>query len=107
ERLRFRPWGAQGGRPGAPARLLLNAGTHTARELGKIDVLPTHAGDIVTLLTPGGGGWGDPLQRVPEAVAGDLARGLISAATASDVYGVVLRDGRVDEAATRARRAEL
>ena len=48
-----------------------------------------------------GGGYGDPLERAPEAVQEDAAQGTVSAAHARDAYGVVLAaDGRVDPAAT-------
>ena len=57
------------------------------------------------LVQPGGGGYGDPLERAPEAVREDAAQGKISAAHARDAYGVVLQaDGRVDPAATTALR---
>ena len=37
---------------------------------------------------PGGGGYGDPRRRRPDAVRRDVADGIISAATAREVYGV-------------------
>lgn len=52
----------------------------------------------------GGGGYGDPLERDPNAVAADVANGLVSQEVAFSVYGVALhRDGSVadDETATR------
>lgn len=58
----------------------------------------------------GGGGFGDPLDRDPALVAGDVRLGLVSAAEAERLYGVRLGDpaaGGVDEAATAAARAEL
>ena len=53
-----------------------------------------------------GGGWGDPLERDPEAVRHDVVEELISAHAAFEDYGVVL-DGRgnVDLAATGERRS--
>lgn len=105
ERFRFRPWGTQGGRPGAPMRVILNEGTPGERELGRIDVLPVTRGDVVTVLMPGGGGYGDPLARDPAAVLADVAAGTVSAAAAQEDYGVVVRCGAVDEVATTARRA--
>ena len=55
----------------------------------KQDELPLFPGDIVQYTWQGGGGYGDPLQRAPEAVAADVAAGYISARRALDVYGVV------------------
>ena len=55
---------------------------------------------------PGGGGWGEPLGRDPEAVLADVRAEKLSRERAEAVYGVVLAgDGRrVDAAATRALR---
>jgi N-methylhydantoinase B len=106
ERLRFRPWGAHGGRPGAPTRLVLNPDTPNARELGKIDVLPVVAGDVIALYTPGGGGWGDPFARDPLAVQRDVECGLVSLETAREAYGVAIEGGRVGDKASAALRAK-
>ena len=65
-------------------------------------------GDLLYLNCQGGGGYGDPLLRVPQAVAGDVADGLVSLDAAHTVYGVILdRTGAPDQAATSARREEL
>ncbi|WP_432239751.1 hydantoinase B/oxoprolinase family protein [Herbaspirillum robiniae] len=109
ERLRFRPWGAHGGGPGAPARLVLHRPGESPRELGKIDLLPVAAGDEIAIQTPGGGGWGNPFERDPGAVLADVRRGLLSPDAARRDYGVVLSGGpagvAVDDAATVALRA--
>lgn len=105
ERFRFQPYGIAGGRPGAGARTVLNLGRPDERELGKIDLLELKEGDIVTVMTPGAGGWGDPMKRAVDAVLTDVRRGFVSVEAAARDYGVVIADGRVDEAATRARRA--
>lgn len=53
ERRRHAPWGSAGGQAGAPGRNLVNG-----RELpGKL-TLDLAAGDVLTIETPGGGGWG-------------------------------------------------
>ncbi|HVX31546.1 MAG TPA: hydantoinase B/oxoprolinase family protein [Solirubrobacterales bacterium] len=55
-----------------------------------------------------GGGYGDPLEREPEAVLADVIRGAVSTETALSVYGVVIVDGdeepRLDAPGTAARR---
>ncbi|MCG8548213.1 MAG: hydantoinase B/oxoprolinase family protein [Alphaproteobacteria bacterium] len=107
ERFRFRPWGTQGGRHGAPMRVMLNEGGKQERELGRLDVLPVRAGDVLTVLMPGGGGYGDPLRRDPEAVMQDVQGGLVSTTSAAEDFGVILTAEGVDFEATRARRAEL
>ncbi|WP_137679843.1 hydantoinase B/oxoprolinase family protein [Aurantiacibacter suaedae] len=107
ERFVFQPWGAEGGLPGEPARVVLNMGTPDERDLGKIDKVVARAGDVITIMTPGGGGYGDPFEREVARVADDVARGLVSREAAKRDYGVVLDEAvaTVDEAATKALRA--
>jgi len=101
ERFVFQPWGAMGGHPGQVARVILNQGTDQEQELGKIDRVRAKAGDVITIMTPGGGGYGDPFARDPLAVAQDVARGLVSCEAARRDYGVqVDGDGAVDAAQT-------
>lgn len=59
ERRRTAPYGLHGGEPGAPGRnLLIRQGN--ARELpGKVQ-LRVEPGDVLSVHTPGGGGWGSP-----------------------------------------------
>jgi N-methylhydantoinase B len=64
-------------------------------------------GDVVISGTPGGGGFGDPLRRDPDAVARDVLAGLVSEAAASGVYGVVAPGGACDAPATELTRREL
>ena len=60
------------------------------------------------LVQPGGGGYGDPLDRDPAAVQADAAQGKITAAHARDAYGVVMdQAGLVDTAATSTLRDRL
>ena len=106
DRSRFRPWGTLGGKAGAPSDFVLNPGTDRERILGNIDFVVAEPGDIVHIHSPGGGGRGDPLTREPERVLEDVARGYVSVAAALRDYGVVIRDGAVDAAATMAARAE-
>lgn len=105
ERCRFPPWGAFGGRPGLPFRVILNRGLPGEQVIGKIDQLAVEAGDTVTILTPGAGGFGDPFARDPEAVLRDVVLRVVSAESAARDYGVVIRDGALDAAATTALRA--
>lgn len=60
----------------------------------------------------GGPGFGDPLDREPQAVADDINGGYVLERLAGDVYGVVVKKGAdglvvVDEAATKAARAQI
>jgi N-methylhydantoinase B len=54
ERRRLAPPGANGGRDGAPGRNLLNGEPLPAKCR-----VTLHAGDVLTIETPGGGGWGE------------------------------------------------
>jgi N-methylhydantoinase B len=90
ERLCFRPWGVAGGGPGAPTELEVNG-----QPVRKIDMLTLRRGDVVTLRTAGAGGYGDPLERDPAAVARDVALGLVSESAARSVYGVFGAERRV------------
>jgi hypothetical protein len=66
-------------------------------------------GDVVVLARGCGGGYGDVLERDPEAVLGDITDGITSPELAARLYGVVLAasGSRVDSEATEARRAEI
>lgn len=55
----------------------------------------------------GGGGYGDPIERDPDAVAADVRAQLVSELEARRVYGVVLNGEGPDLAATEACRAEI
>jgi N-methylhydantoinase B len=88
DRRRHAPYGLAGGEAGAPGEDFLS------RADGDIERIPgksTHdldAGDVVSIRTPGGGGFGDPSDRDPEAVARDLRLGKVSAAMVRRVYGL-------------------
>ncbi|WP_326640643.1 hydantoinase B/oxoprolinase family protein [Nonomuraea fuscirosea] len=71
-------WGLAGGAAGAPPRVTLNPGTDGAREMLKVNALPVRAGDVLRCESGGGGGYGPPEHRSPEATAADLAQGLIT-----------------------------
>lgn len=60
--------------------------------------------DVFAVTWQGGGGWGDPIEREPQAVAVDLAAGWISPQAASEIYGVAVKRGKVDVEATDAQR---
>jgi len=62
ERRTSRPWGLDGGEPGAPGEnWLLRAGDESnAERLGDKCTVELSAGDVVRVLTPGGGGYGRP-----------------------------------------------
>ncbi len=98
-------WGMRGGRAGALSRFTRNPGTAQVMELANIDLVRCDPGDVVRVIAPGAGGWGDPFERPIETVVTDVRRGAVSEARAAVDYGVAIVDGRLDEAATAALRA--
>ncbi len=67
------------------------------------------AGDQLHVFTAGGAGYGDPLQREPQAVLSDVLDRRVSARAARDDYGVVLAlgDGTVVAEETRRLRERM
>ncbi|WP_340107337.1 hydantoinase B/oxoprolinase family protein [Pikeienuella sp. HZG-20] len=102
-------YGIVGGGDGKKGQLLLNflsdGSAFDVPQYGvsKLDAAKVH------ITSPGGGGYGDPLERDPARVLRDLRDGLISRRTAEEVYGLVadLDNWVVDESATREKRAAL
>jgi N-methylhydantoinase B len=60
------------------------------RVLRTMTTEPIYPGEICYTKSPGGGGWGDPVNRTEKKVQDDVQDGLISLKKAKDVYGVVL-----------------
>ena len=108
DRHTFRPYGLYGGSPGQPSRNAMNPGPDERPLPSKLTETIQH-GDVFRHELAGAGGWGDPLERDPQAVLRDLRNELIGEDTARDDYGVIVdrTSWRVDHAATEARRAEL
>ena len=102
--------GFAGGLPGANTRFALH------RADGQVDAVPGHA-DALTVRDDEwfefrlgcGGGFGDPLERDPGAVARDVRQARISKEEATSVYGVVLegREFVPDLGATHACRTRM
>jgi N-methylhydantoinase B len=95
------PWGVAGGMAGGTGRAVVNPGTAHERELAPLsDGTVLRRGDILLLETGGGGGYGHPFDRPPEQVAQDVRDGFVSPEAARRDYGVMLREGVLDTAAT-------
>jgi N-methylhydantoinase B len=86
------PQGIAGGMPGDGGRWVINEGEPGERRLEHAigDIEPLEEGDTVTHYTPGGGGYGDPLTRAPEAVLSDVVAGFVTVSQAADAYGVLI-----------------
>jgi N-methylhydantoinase B/oxoprolinase/acetone carboxylase alpha subunit len=71
ERRVSRPWGLAGGDDGAPGENWLLPGGDAARRERLPDKCTVHlrAGDVLRIVTPGGGGWGTPEFPISRAAA--------------------------------------
>jgi N-methylhydantoinase B len=115
DRARSITWGIEGGLPSIPHGVWLNKGKPDERFLGAIfSSIPVQTGDSFTRPSAGGGGFGDPLQRDPEAVREDVIDGYVSIERAAKDYGVVIEavdpgldDYRIDSVASALLREEI
>jgi N-methylhydantoinase B len=87
DRDRFGPWGALGGHDASVAEYVhVRDGVET--RLGSKVTVELEAGDVISVRTCGGGGYGPPAERDPDLVRRDVREGKVSAERARDVYGV-------------------
>jgi N-methylhydantoinase B len=63
DRFRFRPFGLDGGEPGAAGHLELVRDGQVQALHSKISNMPLRKGDVIRLVTSGGGGLGPPGER--------------------------------------------
>lgn len=99
------PWGVAGGLAGGTGRAVINPGTDRERVLAPLsDGTVLRRGDTLLIETGGGGGHGHPFDRPAAQVVQDIRDGFVSIEAARRDYGVVVRDGVLDVAATSALR---
>ena len=106
DRMKFQPYGLAGGSPASVAvNRLEHDGFQTALA-SKVGMI-IQVNDLVTHIQPGGGGFGDPLERDFAAISYDVWNQKISAAYARDHYQVVVdpKTGVLDNIATQKLRA--
>ncbi|OVZ59246.1 5-oxoprolinase [Pigmentiphaga sp. NML030171] len=108
DRMQCAPWGLHGGHAGLPNEVIVTRhGSGQPKTVaGKIRNERLKPGDTLHLRAGGGGGFGPPAERDPQAVLDDVRQGYVSAAHARDIYQVVIDDGRIDVTATRRLRQE-
>ncbi len=87
DRIDYPPRGRDGGANGTPGYVGLKSGR--ALKGKGTQTIPPH--DRLVIMTPGGGGLGDPRRRDRQHVTHDVAEGLVSPETAERVYGVPLK----------------
>ena len=116
DRVDHAPFGVRGGGSAAPNSVtLVNGGrSHVPPMRSKAEKVAFRNGDSFHLASPGGGGFGNPMQREIGAVEADLNGGLIDLMSAIEDYGVVVAHQhdingrpvfRLDAEATRLHRA--
>ncbi|OQB78104.1 MAG: Acetophenone carboxylase delta subunit [Deltaproteobacteria bacterium ADurb.Bin135] len=84
--------GLFGGKAGTKAQFLVNG--RPGNSYGLTQMKP---GDVVTIDAPGGGGYGNPLERDVDMVVNDVKQGYVSIKSAKNNYGVVI-DPQTNEA---------
>jgi len=91
DRSKLKPWGVFGGMAGGNSACFIE---HVGGEVEKLTyskmTRPIETGEVVTIMTPGAGGWGDPLTRDPEKVLRDVTEEFISPERAKEYYGVAV-----------------
>ena len=80
-----------------------------AEQLDSKLTMTLRKGDVFRHELPGGGGWGDPLDRDPEKVREDVRNEYVTTEGAVNEYGVIIDRGdyTVDTEATRELRRSL
>jgi N-methylhydantoinase B len=103
------PWSMDGGLKGTLNHIVISSGGKPAMRVRKISAHRLQRGDLVSIRTGSGGGWGDPLDRDPSLVLGDVREDFLSSQEAREVYGVVVDAHKleIDQAATTALRESL
>jgi N-methylhydantoinase B len=84
-RFKYAPQGLFNAKPGSIAKFLISGQPGDPSGLTLV-----HNGDVIEFHSAGGGGYGDPLQRDPEAVEADVRNEYVSIEKARKDYGVVL-----------------
>ena len=108
-------WGLDGGLPGVPHGVTLTRADGAPKDLGTVfSNRPIETGDQFTRPSSGGGGFGDPLERDPDAVREDVIDDYVSIERAAKDYGVVidaidpdLCEYEIDHEATAAKRDHI
>ncbi len=103
--------GVHGGHPGRGCEVVLISADGTRSPLPAAGQVVLQPREKLIGIDASGAGFGDPIERDPDAVRHDVLEGWVSRGQAHSVYGVILTGAdealAVDEAGTLARRAEL
>ena len=97
-------WGLAGGCATDPNGLYIHVGTPEEKKVGTFR-FPAKIGDKCTLITAGGGGYGNPKERDPRLVLEDVVDRYVSLDAARELYGVSIVNNKIDEVETSKLRA--
>jgi N-methylhydantoinase B len=86
-RSRFPAWAMEGGMEGSPNLVEFRPVTGAPVSHAFVSGLSTKPDDVIRVITGNGGGYGNPRDRDPAAVAMDVKNGLITPERAREVYG--------------------
>jgi N-methylhydantoinase B len=86
DRIKCPPWGFLGGQEGQTNRTFIRRNGKEEELPGKFSRVPVRPGETVTILTAGGGGYGDPSERDTERVKRDIELGYVSREHAQRAY---------------------
>ena len=93
DRQQMPPWGIFGGLPGMSGRIVKNPGLPSEQVIdSKQSGVVLEADGILRCRMPGGGGYGDPLERQRDLVIRDLKEGYITLESALRDYGLKEED---------------
>ena len=86
ERRKIQPWGIFGGENGACGEASITRNDGTIKKLKAKQTVELESGDIFTLKTPGGGGYGKPAKRDHEQIIKDVINEIITEDKSSEAY---------------------
>lgn len=87
DKFKVAPFGLFGGKPGATGRLAVNPDGNDPKELHSKTVnYPLRKGDVLSIMTQGGGGYGPPAERNRAAIERDIRQGKLSRERAEADY---------------------
>lgn len=99
-------WGLFGGQNGKSPNVRVNHADGRQQDFLKINGIKVGKGTVIRSVTGGGGGYGDPFKRDPNAVLKDVIDGYVSTGHARDAYGVSITDDfTIDQATTQILRS--
>ena len=109
DRRDFRPYGLYGGYPGKPSMNFLNPTGQNDQPVQAKITMTMKRGDVLRHELAGAAGWGDPLERDPNAVLRDVRNEMISVDTARRDYGVAvdIDTWSIDESETKKLRKAI